>query len=59
MCIFHVCMNMCENMYKLLHLSGMKHNLNISIPPHLLSPLIGSLLEDNNNGKQEPIVLYN
>lgn len=44
---------------QVLRLSGVKRNLNISIAPHLLSLLIGSLLEDNNNAKQEPIVLYN
>lgn len=46
-------------MYKLSHLCGAQHNLNTSIAPHLLSPLIGSLPEDNNNAEQEPIVLYN
>lgn len=46
-------------MYKLSHLSRVQHNLNTSIAPHLLSPLIGSLPEDNNSAEQEPIVLYN
>lgn len=51
--------HMCENMYKLSHLRCVQHNLNTSIAPHLLSPLLGSLPEDNNNAEQEPIVLYN
>lgn len=50
---------MCENMYKLSHLSSAHHNLNTAIAPHLLCLLIGSLLEDNNSAEQEPIVLYN
>ncbi len=43
----------------MLHLSDMKNNLNICIDSYLLSRLTGSLLEDNNNAKQEPILLYN
>lgn len=46
-------------MYQFKHLSSAQHNLNTSIAPHLLSPLIGSLPEDNNSAEQEPIVLYN
>lgn len=39
--------------------SDMRNNLNICIDFNLLSQLTASLLEDNNNAKQEPILLYN
>lgn len=48
-----------EYVYDMLHLSDMRNNLDICIDPNLLSRLTGSLLEDNNNAKQEAIPLYN
>lgn len=43
----------------MLHLNDIKNNLNISVHSHLLFQLTGSLLWDNNNAKQETILLYN
>lgn len=43
----------------MLHLSEVKIDLNVCMESHLLSLRIGFLLEDGNNAKQEPVVLYN
>lgn len=48
-----------QELCTMLHLSDMKNNLNICIDSHLSSQLTRSLPEDNNNAKQEPILLYN
>lgn len=43
----------------MLYLSEVKIDLNICMESHLLSLLVGFLLEDGNSAKQEPVVLYN